>query len=65
MGKTIEEHFARQARKEEVLESMRENDWKGVLEHFNRPNDNYHEPLLVWIRPSMAALTFLEVELKR
>ena len=65
MGKVIEEHFERQARKEKILECMREDNWKGVLDHFNTPGDKYHEPLLVWIRPSLVALKFIETELKR
>ena len=64
MGKIIEDHNQRQARKEQVLECMREDDWKGVLDHFNT-DDKYHEPLLVWIRPSVEAIRFIEVELKR
>ena len=65
MGKLIEDHFERQARKEEVLECMRNDDWKGVLDHFSRPGDNYHDPMLVWIRPSLEAIQFIESELKR
>ena len=65
MGKLIEDHFERQARKEEVLECMRNDDWKGVLDHFSRPGDKYHDPMLVWIRPSLEAIKFIEFELKR
>ena len=62
---TIEDHYERKARKEEVLECMKQDNWKGVLDHFNRHGDKYREPLLVWIRPSVAAIKFIEVELKR
>ena len=65
MGKAIEDHFERKARKEEVLECMKNDNWQGVLDHFNRPNEKYHEPLLVWIRPSIEAIQFIETELKR
>ena len=65
MGKAIEDHFERKARKEEVLECMKNDNWQGVLDHFNRPNEKYHEPLLVWIRPSIESIQFIETELKR
>ena len=65
MGQIIEDHNERQSRKQEVLDCMREDNWKGVLEHFNRPNEGYREPLLVWIRPSVEAIKFIEYELKR
>ena len=65
MGKIIEDHYERQVRKEEVLECMKQDNWKGVLDHFNRPGEKYREPLLVWIRPSVGAIKFIESELKR
>ena len=65
MGKVIEDYFERQERKAQVLECMKEDNWEGVLDHFNRPGDEYREPLLVWIRPSVEAITFIEFELKR
>ena len=65
MGKVIEDPYERQVRKEEILDCMKNDDWNGVLDHFNRPNDMYHEPLLVWIRPSLGAIKFIETELKR
>jgi len=42
-----------------------EDNWQAVLDHFNRPNEKYHEPLLVWIRPSIESIQFIETELKR
>ena len=65
MGIMIEDHFERKARKEEILELQKNDDWKGVLDHFSRPGDKYHDPMLVWIRPSIEAIKFIESELKR
>ena len=65
MGVMIEDHFERKARKEEILECMKNDDWKSVLDHFSRPGDKYHDPMLVWIRPSIEAIKFIETELKR
>ena len=64
-GIVIEDPYERKVRKEEVLECMKQDNWKGVLDHFNRPGDKYREPLLVWIRPSVAAIKFIEHALKR
>ena len=65
MGIMIEDHFERKARKEEILELQKNDDWKGVLDHFSRPGDKYHDPMLVWIRPSIEAIKFIESELER
>ena len=48
-----------------ILELQKNDDWKGVLDHFSRPGDKYHDPMLVWIRPSIEAIKFIESELKR
>ena len=44
-------------RKEAVLELMRAGDWLGVLQQFSC--EEYREPLLVWIKPSLSCLEFI------
>ena len=51
-------------RKEAVVELMRAGDWRAVLEEF-RADEKYREPLLVWIRPSLACLEFIRRELQQ
>ena len=44
-------------KKEAVVELMRSGDWLGVLQQFN--SEEYREPLLLWIRPSLSSLEFI------
>ncbi|XP_023338871.1 uncharacterized protein LOC111709445 isoform X2 [Eurytemora carolleeae] len=48
----------------EIVELMKKNDWQAVLDIFQEDED-YREPLLVWIRPSISLVNFLEQELSR
>ena len=38
---------------------MKSGDWRAVLSLYDAPS-RYHEPLLVWVRPSSAMLHFIE-----
>ena len=38
---------------------MKSGDWRAVLSFYDAPR-RYHEPLLVWVRPSSAMLQFIE-----
>ncbi len=57
-----EDYFERQERKRKVLDLMEKEDWRGVLREFDS-DDKYREPLLVWIRPSLEMLSFVEATL--
>ena len=58
-----DDYFAKQSKKEKLVKNLQNGDWKLVLEAFDH-EENYHEPLLVWIRPSLDMLKFLEKELQ-
>ena len=51
-------YLERKSRKEEVLRHVDNGDWKAAVGEYDKPGE-YHEPLLVWIRPSKEALAFL------
>ena len=48
---------AKTRKKEAVVELMRSGDWLGVLQQFN--SEEYREPLLLWIRPTLSSLEFI------
>ena len=50
------------ARREAVADMMRAGDWRGVIQTFQGGEDR-RDPLLVWIRPSLACLNFIKQEL--
>ena len=54
-----ENYFEKQERKRRVLDLMAANDWRGVLAQYDT-EEKYREPLLVWIRPSLEMLQFVE-----
>eukprot|EP00096_Caligus_rogercresseyi_P013311 TRINITY_DN5986_c0_g2_i1.p1 TRINITY_DN5986_c0_g2~~TRINITY_DN5986_c0_g2_i1.p1 ORF type:complete len:207 (+),score=37.16 TRINITY_DN5986_c0_g2_i1:432-1052(+) len=54
--------LTRKALKTELIQYMEQGDWRKVLE-FYEEKDQYREPLLVWIRPNVEILKFLESEL--
>lgn len=64
MGVYTENIVENQARKEKVYDMMRKGDWQAVCKEFHGP-DEYREPLLVWVRPSQACLTWIHSELKK
>lgn len=45
-----------------MLDWMASGDWNKFLEEYDLDKD-YHEPLLVWVRPSLDMLQFLESQL--
>ncbi len=54
--------FLRIERKQKMISLMEIGDWKSVLTEFDS-DKGYREPLLVWIRPSIEMLKFVEQEL--
>ena len=42
-----------------IVALMKSGDWRAVLSLYDAPS-RYHEPLLVWVRPSSAMLQFIE-----
>ena len=54
--------FLRLERKQRMISLMELGDWKSVLTEFDS-DEGYREPLLVWIRPSLEMLKFVEQEL--
>jgi hypothetical protein len=40
---------------------MKSGDWRSVLAAYDAPN-HFHEPLLVWVRPSRQMLEFIETQ---
>ena len=53
----------REEKKNSIVSLMRQKDWKSVLQKFDS-DDQYREPLLVWIRPSHHLLNFIESQLQ-
>ena len=51
-------------RKDKVVEMMKQGDWRRVIQEF-QGEDQYREPLLVWIRPSVSSLEFVKIELTK
>lgn len=59
---SMDDYHSKQKRKEYGIQKLQAGDWKTVLDMFD--DDSFHEPLLVWIRPSLDLLRFIERELK-
>jgi len=59
-----EDYVTKKDRKEKVLEMMKNGDWKKVIQEFQGV-DEYREPLLLWIRPTLACLTFIQQEIEK
>jgi len=57
-----EDLVAKQERKEKIYEMMRQGDWRAVCKEFHK-EDEYREPLLVWVRPSQACLVWIHQKL--
>ena len=56
--------FLRIEKKKKIITLMEEGNWKSILDEFDF-DENYREPLLVWIRPSHEMLKFVEYELDK
>uniref|UniRef100_A0A0K2TUM3 Uncharacterized protein n=1 Tax=Lepeophtheirus salmonis TaxID=72036 RepID=A0A0K2TUM3_LEPSM len=54
--------LTRRALKSELITLMEKGDWRKILQ-FYEERDDYREPLLLWIRPSLEILQYLEFEL--
>lgn len=59
-----ENYNSKQERKEKVLQLMQRGDYKAVIQEFEGI-DEYREPLLVWIRPTLACLIFIQQEISK
>jgi len=54
--------YLRQEKKRRMISFMETGDWRSILKEFDDDQD-YREPLLVWIRPSLEMLKFIQEEL--
>ena len=52
-------YYTKLERKKVILNFMENGDWQSVLDRYDK-SDKYREPLLVWIRPSLDCLQFIE-----
>lgn len=53
--------FEKKAKKEHLIAVLTTGDWKSILKTYDE-DTQYHEPLLVWVRPSSGMLEFLDEE---
>ena len=65
-GKRVEEknYLAKKEKRDEVVAMMTSGNWRSILDLYDDEVEMYHEPLLVWIRPSLEMLRWLEAELR-
>ena len=56
--------YLRIEKKKKMISLMEEGNWKSILDEFEF-DENYREPLLVWIKPSHEMLKFVENELDK
>ena len=56
--------YLRIEKKKKMISLMEEGNWKLILDEFEF-DENYREPLLVWIKPSHEMLKFVENELDK
>jgi hypothetical protein len=54
-----DDYWIKLEKKNKILNLMESGDWQSVLEQYDKP-ENYREPLLVWLRPSLEMLKFVE-----
>ena len=52
-------YFTKVERKKNLINFMENGDWQSVLDFYDK-TEKYREPLLVWIRPSLDSLQFIE-----
>ena len=57
------DYFTKLERKKLILSHMENGDWAKILKFYD-DTLNYREPLLVWIRPDLALLKWLETILR-
>ena len=56
--------YTRKERKDRLIGLMESGEWSKILSEFDE-DPNYREPLLVWVRPSIEMLKFIEAELAK
>ena len=59
-----DDYFSKLERKKLILSFVENGDWKRVLEYYDT-DYKFREPLLVWIKPSLDLLIFIEETLRR
>ena len=59
-----DDYFSKLERKKLILSFVESGDWKRVLEYYDT-DYKFREPLLVWIKPSLDLLIFIEETLRR
>ena len=57
------DYHTKMERKKRILDLMEKGDWQSVLAKFDEIQ-NFREPLLVWIRPNLECLKFIEIVLQ-
>jgi len=55
-------YLERKERIANIMELMQNDNWTAVLKYF-QGEEEYHEPLLVWVRPTLECLKFIKEEL--
>ena len=58
-----DDYFSKLERKKLILSFVENGDWKRVLEYYDT-DYKFREPLLVWIKPSLDLLIFIEETLR-
>ena len=58
-------YLERKSLKEEMLSLVTTGDWKSVLRRYDDLDMDYHEPLLVWVQPSLSLLEFLAAQVSQ
>jgi len=62
MGVYTEDLVEKQERRHRIYDMMREGDWKSVCQEFHG-QDEYREPLLIWVRPTQGSLLWIHWKL--
>ena len=60
MTSEADDYFSRLERKKLILSFMESGEWRKILEYYDS-NEKYREPNLVWIKPSIDMLQFIEI----
>ena len=55
-------YLEEKARREGVVEMMKQGEWRGVMDSFHG-GEEARDPLLVWVRPSLTALDFIKKQI--
>ncbi len=56
------DYWSQKAQRDSIVSLASSGDWRGVLDAYDK-DSSYRDPLLVWVRPSIGLLQFLETHL--